>query len=238
MSLGKTNKSSYLLAAGIILTVLLADQILKVWIKTNMMIGQSFLMFGLDWAQIHFIENEGMAWGLKFIDLFHFFGVEDISKEKIVFWDKFGKLFLSLFRIVAVGALTYLVVKLIKGKANKGLLVCVCLILAGALGNILDSLYIGWMFEQSTRYSIAQFVGAGNGYAPPLFGKVVDMFYFPLYSDFLPTWVPFLGGEYFEFFRPVFNLADAAISTAVGMLLINQKKFYSSYNEIMQPKES
>ena len=120
MSLVKTNKSGYLLAIGIVLVVLLADQILKVWIKTNMMIGQSFLMFGLDWAQIHFIENEGMAWGLRFIDLFHFFGAEDLSQDKIVFWDKFGKLFLSVFRIVAVGALTYLVVRLIKGKAEKG----------------------------------------------------------------------------------------------------------------------
>jgi signal peptidase II len=192
----------------IVLTVLILDQVLKVWVKTNMSLGQEFDI--ASWFKIHFTENEGMAFGFSF-------GGDT------------GKLILSLFRVVAVCFITYYLAGLIKTGAKKGLIVAISLILAGALGNIVDSLVYGVLFSESILHGpVAEFMPEGGGYAPFLYGKVVDMFYFPLYSGFLPEWVPFWGGEYFEFFRPVFNIADASITSGVILIVLFQKSYFAS----------
>ena len=161
------------------------------------------------WARIHFIENPGMAFGIEI-------------------WGENGKLILSLFRIVAVGLLIYFIRTLLKSKASLGLLISFSLILAGAIGNILDSAFYGLIFSASYHGSIAQFLPEGGGYAGFLHGKVVDMFYFPMYDGFFPDWMPFVGGEDFLFFRPIFNVADVAISVGVISILLFQRSFFSA----------
>lgn len=161
------------------------------------------------WARIHFIENPGMAFGIEI-------------------WGDNGKLILSLFRIVAVALLIYFIRTLLKSKASLGLLISFSLILAGAIGNILDSAFYGLIFSASYHGSIAQFLPEGGGYAGFLHGKVVDMFYFPMYDGFFPDWMPFVGGEDFLFFRPIFNVADVAISVGVISILLFQRSFFSS----------
>ena len=161
------------------------------------------------WARIHFIENPGMAFGIEI-------------------WGDNGKLILSLFRIVAVGLLIYFIRTLLKSKASLGLLISFSLILAGAIGNILDSAFYGLVFSASYHGSIAQFLPEGGGYAGFLHGKVVDMFYFPMYDGFFPDWMPFVGGQDFLFFRPIFNVADVAISVGVISILLFQRSFFSS----------
>ena len=169
--------------------------------------GQEFGILGLSWARIHFVENEGMAFG-------------------ITLGGNAGKLALSLFRILAVVFLVYIIRSLIKAKESKGLLVCFGLILAGAIGNILDSAFYGMIFSESSYHgSVAEIFPEGGGYASFLFGKVVDMLYFPMINTYLPDWVPFWGGERFQFFNPVFNIADAAISTGVISLIIFHRNF-------------
>ncbi|UYQ93201.1 lipoprotein signal peptidase [Chitinophaga horti] len=189
----------------IVFLVLLVDQVLKFWIKTNMTLTQEYTIFA-DWFHIHFIENEGMAYGLQF-------------------GGGFGKMFLTLFRLVAVIVGFIYIKRLIRDGYHKGLIICGSLILAGAAGNLIDSLFYGMIFSESTAASVAQFMPEGGGYAGFLHGNVVDMLYFPLYKGFLPTWVPIWGGEYFIFFRPVFNIADAAISIGVITILLFQKRF-------------
>lgn len=188
----------------IIFLVLLADQALKFWIKTNMYLGQDFQV--TDWFYIHFTENPGMAFGLELGGV----------------W---GKLALSLFRIAAIGALIYWLNSLIKTRAAAVATTAVALILAGAIGNILDSAFYGLLFTDSLG-RVAEFMPADGGYAPFLQGKVVDMFYFPIYSGVLPNWIPIWGGDFFIFFRPIFNIADVSISTGVGLLLVFQKKVF------------
>ncbi len=163
------------------------------------------------WARIHFVENNGMAFGFEL-------------------WEPYGKLILSLFRIIAVGFLIYFIRKLIESKASMGLLISFSLILAGAIGNILDSAFYGLIFSASPYHSgpPAQLFPEGGGYETFLYGKVVDMFYFPLYDGFFPEWFPFWGGERFEFFKPVFNIADVSISTGVISILLFQRSFFSS----------
>jgi signal peptidase II len=174
----------------IIFLVLLADQALKTWIKTNMYVGQEFKIIG-DWFIIHFTENNGMAFGMEF-------------------GGEFGKLALSLFRIAAVAGIGYGLYYLIRHKYHRGLIMNVALIFAGALGNIIDSVIYGNIY----------------GYAPLFHGRVVDMFYFPLLEGIFPSWVPLWGGEDYIFFRPVFNIADAAISVGVIAILIFQKNYF------------
>ncbi len=175
-----------------------------------MYLDESIPVFG-DWFFIHFIENPGMAFGLEFG------GVA-------------GKLFLSIFRLVAIGFIAYYLRNLIRDKANRGLIFSVSLVLAGAAGNMIDSAFYGLIFSESPRFTpeLATMFPADGGYAGFLRGKVVDMFYFPIIDGTWPSWVPFLGGDRFQFFRPVFNVADSAISVGMGLILINQKRFFKS----------
>ncbi|MBB5620000.1 signal peptidase II [Pedobacter cryoconitis] len=174
----------------VIFLVLLVDQVLKTWIKTNMYVGQEFKIIG-NWFIIHFTENNGMAFGMEF-------------------GGEFGKLALSLFRIAAVAAIGYGLYYLVKHKYHRGLVLNVALIFAGALGNIIDSVAYGKIYGYSTLFH----------------GRVVDMFYFPILEGIFPKWVPVWGGEDYIFFRPVFNVADAAISVGVIAILIFQKKYF------------
>jgi signal peptidase II len=186
--------------------ILLADQILKFWIKTNMTLGQEFKIVG-NWFIIHFTENNGMAFGMEF-------GGEA------------GKLALTLFRIAAVCGIGYGVVYLIRKKYHRGLILNLSMIFAGAMGNIIDSTFYGMLFSESSYYMPARFLPHEGGYATLFHGKVVDMFYFPVLEGTFPQWIPFWGGEGFIFFRPVFNLADAAISVGVILILIFQKRYF------------
>ncbi|MEJ5052867.1 lipoprotein signal peptidase [Sphingobacterium sp. MYb382] len=199
----------------LIALVLLADQIVKFWIKLNMTIGQDFNILGNKFI-IHFIENNGMAYGMEF-------------------GGEFGKLFLTLFRIIAVAGIGYGLHYMVKNKYHRGFILNVALIFAGALGNIIDSTFYGVLFSESSFYEKASFLPAGGGYAPLFHGKVVDMLYFPLIEGNFPEWFPFWGGEHFLFFRPVFNIADTAISIGVFLILLFQRRYFKE--EIIE-KES
>jgi signal peptidase II len=191
----------------LIALILIVDQISKIWIKTTMMLGESFSVAG-DWFYISFVENNGMAFGFEFAGIY-------------------GKLFLSVFRIVAVCFLFYYLYKLAKKKTvHKAVIYSLALIFAGALGNIIDSAFYGIIFNDSFG-QVAQMFPPDGGYAPFLQGKVVDMFYFPLIESNFPSWFPIWGGEDFIFFSPVFNVADASISIGIGILLIFQKQFFN-----------
>lgn len=195
----------------LIAAILLADQALKIYIKTTMMLGESFSMGG-DWFYISFVENNGMAFGFEFAGVY-------------------GKYFLSIFRIIAVCFLMYYLIKLVKkGNVHKGVIYSLSLIFAGALGNIIDSVFYGVIFSDSFN-QVATLFPAEGGYAPLLQGRVVDMFYFPIIESRFPSWFPFWGGEDFTFFSPVFNIADAAISVGIGILLIYQKHFFKEISE-------
>jgi len=189
----------------LIAIILLVDQISKIWVKLNMTIGESFNIIG-DKFLIHFIENPGMAYGMEF-------------------GGEYGKLFLSVFRIIAVCGIGYGLHYMIKNKYNRGFILNVALIFAGALGNILDSAFYGLIFSESTYFEKATLFPA-EGYASFLHGYVVDMLYFPLIEGHFPTWFPIWGGEHFLFFRPVFNIADSAISVGVALILIFQKRYF------------
>ncbi len=194
---------------ALVFLVLLLDQSLKVWVKLNMNYGEDIRIFGLDRALIHFVENNGMAFGFSFGE-----GMQ-------------GKLLLSSLRIVAVGFLVYYINLLLRLRVSFGLLASFALILAGALGNIIDSAFYGMLFSSSPYHGgLATFLPEGGGYAPFLQGKVVDMFYFPLFRGNFPEWIPFLNGRSFIFFRPVFNIADVSITTGVINILLFQRKFF------------
>jgi len=200
-------KTGWIIAT--ILVVVILDQVLKVYIKLNYPIGGGFRMFGADWARIHFIENEGMAFGMKFGGVI-------------------GKYILSIFRIFMVGFLVYLLKSIIKEKGSFGLQMSFALIIAGAIGNIIDSAFYGLIFSESFYHTgnIAELLPAEGGYAKFLQGRVVDMFYFPMINSSYPDWLPFKGGDSFSFFRPVFNLADSAISLGVAMILLFHRSFF------------
>lgn len=189
----------------LVILVLLADQILKIWIKTTMYLGQEIPLLG-DRALIHFTENNGMAFGYEL-------------------GGEYGKIILSIFRILAVAGIIWYLRHLIAEKAPRGLVFSISLILAGAIGNIIDSAFYGMIFSDSFMRPAEVFPPEG-GYASFLHGRVVDMFYFPLIQGRYPEWLPFLGGQTFIFFRPVFNLADSAITTGVAITLIFYRKYF------------
>ena len=190
-----------------VLVVLFLDQLLKIYIKTHFSYGEEHNIIG-NWFKLHFIENEGMAFGMKF-------------------GEHWGKLFLTLFRLVAVAWGFYFIQNtLIKEKYSNGLIFCASLILAGALGNSLDSVFYGKIFTESS-FHVAKWTAWGQGYTDMFHGRVVDMLYFPVLKGTYPTWLPIWGGEDFEFFRPVFNLADAAISGGVISIFVFQGKMLS-----------
>lgn len=189
----------------LIAIILIIDQLSKIWVKLNMTIGESFNVIGNKFL-IHFIENPGMAYGMEF-------------------GGEYGKLFLSVFRIIAVCGIGYGLHYMIQHKYNRGFILNVALIFAGALGNILDSAFYGLIFSESTPFEKATLFPA-EGYATFLHGYVVDMLYFPLIEGTFPTWFPVWGGEHFLFFRPVFNIADSAISVGVALILIFQKRYF------------
>ncbi|MDD6101156.1 MAG: lipoprotein signal peptidase [bacterium] len=182
-------------AVCVIMLLLLLDQVLKIWIKTHLQLHESIEI--TPWFYLYFTENPGMAFGIEVI----------------------GKLFLSLFRIVAVGFIGYYLYKLVKANQSFGFIACISMILAGAVGNIIDSVFYGVVFDHSFG-QVATFLPAEGGYDTWLHGKVVDMFYFPLIQTHFPDWFPLWGGEEFIFFRPIFNLADSAICVGVFLLLL------------------
>ena len=189
------------LSALIVIAVLIIDQIIKIWVKTSMYWHESIKI--TDWFYIYFTENNGMAFGMEI----------------------FNKFFLTGFRIIAAIAITWLLIQYVKKNYKTGFLVCVSLILAGAIGNIIDCVFYGEIFSESTHSLIAQFVHIGEGYSDWFYGKVVDMFYVPLIETNWPEWMPFVGGEHFIFFSPIFNFADAAISCGIIALIL----FYGKY---------
>ena len=190
-------------AVSIILLVLLIDQISKIYIKTNFLYGEEVVVF--NWFRIHFIENNGMAWGAEF-------------------GGKAGKLFLTIFRLFAITGIGYWLFKSIKNNAPNLLIIAVSLIFAGALGNIIDSVFYGVIFNAPHNATATLF--ASQPYGKLFFGKVVDMLYFPIWSGNLPSWIPFYGGKPFTFFNAIFNVADTAISTGVGILIVFNKKVF------------
>lgn len=189
------------MAVAIVVAILLIDQIIKIEVKTNMTLGEAKRV--TDWFYIEFIENNGMAYGMKFIN----------------------KLVLSLFRLFAIGFIGYYLAKIIKKDvAPLGYIVLIAMVLAGAAGNLIDCLFYGLIFDASTPFTVSQFVPFGEGYSTFLHGKVVDMFYFPIIQTTWPEWVPYFGGSEHVFFSPVFNFADACISVGVVALLLFYRK--------------
>lgn len=187
----------------VVFLILLIDQLTKIWVKTHMSLQESIKI--TDWFQIYFVENNGMAFGIE----------------------AGGKLFLSLFRIVAVIFIIIYLTRLVKGSYKKGFIACVALILAGATGNIIDSVFYGAIFDASYPGHVASFVPFGEGYASVLHGKVVDMFYFPIVEGTYPDWIPLVGGQNFLFFRFIFNVADSAITVGVIALLVFYRKTFA-----------
>ena len=200
----------------IISAIIIVDQVLKIWIKTSHPTGEVTRVLGMDWFRLHFIENPGMAWGWKF-------------------GNETGKMILTLFRLGAVIFGTWYLGRIVKQQYKRGFIICAALIYAGALGNLIDSMFYGMFFDKGLRYDpaindyisysgIAAF--SSDGYSSFLHGSVVDMLYFPMLKGNFPSWFPFVGGDEFEFFSAIFNIADASISTGVITLLIFQKRFF------------
>jgi signal peptidase II len=198
------NKSILLITA-----ILIADQVLKVWVKTHMSIGDEIPLFG-DRGMLHFIENNGMAFGMEM-------------------GGRPGKFILSMFRIVAIFGIGWFLNSLITKKTNTGLVMAVSAIMAGAIGNIIDSAFYGMIFSESYSQPAILFP-PGGGYSSFLHGRVVDMFYFPIINTHWPSWLPLKGGESFVFFRPVFNIADSAITCGVISILVFQKKMFANFS--------
>ena len=201
------------LAAAIVLAVLVIDQAIKVWVKTHMMLHEQIEV--LSWFKIVFIENNGMAYGMEIG----------------------SKLVLSIFRIVAIGVLGWYIAQQVKKQARWGYIVCLAMVMAGAAGNIFDSMFYGLIFNASSEFYTSYFVPFGTGYAPFLMGKVVDMFYFPLIVTTWPDWVPYVGGNPYVFFSPIFNFADSSISVGVVLLLLFYRKEISEITITLRKKD-
>ncbi len=202
------NKSTIVLFT--ILLILIIDQAVKIWIKTHINYGDGFDILGLSWAKIHFVENEGMAFGMSFGGLT-------------------GKYILSIFRIVMTGFLLYILYNLIKQNETTGLIISFSMVIAGAVGNSIDGMFYGLIFSESHYHGgLATIFPPEGGYGSFLTGKVVDMLYFPIIDTVLPDWMPIWGGQRFEFFRPVFNIADSAITVGVASILLFHRRFFKS----------
>lgn len=195
-------KSKSLLATSIILLTLILDQVIKIIVKTNFYYGESVCV--TDWFYFTFVENMGMAFGMQVMP----------------------KVVQTMMRLVFSGFILWYIILLVKANFKNGYIICVSLIFAGAIGNVLDSIFYGVIFSESTYTDVATFVPVGEGYADWFYGKVVDMFYFPLLEFDWPSWMPFIGGKHFIFFSPVFNFADAAISGGTIALLIFYPKMF------------
>lgn len=203
MSSKPKNMSKKNLAISTIIIAIILDQIIKIYIKTNFVLGEEVVVF--DWFRIHFTENNGMAMGFEF-------------------GGKAGKLFLTLFRLVAVTGILFWLFQNIKRKVHNAVIIAIALIFSGAVGNIIDSVFYGAIFDDS-QHKVATFF-ADKPYGELFYGKVVDMFYFPLWQGVLPEWIPFIGGEFFTFFQYIFNPADAFISIGVALLFIFSKQAF------------
>lgn len=204
------------LAILVIVLVLLIDQTLKIWIKTNFRIGEEIRLMG-NWFILHFIENNGMAYGFELAG-------------------EYGKMALSLFRIVAVSAIGWYLFREIKKGIPTGLVISISFILAGAVGNIIDSAFYGLIFSDSYG-RVAEIFPEGGGYATFLHGAVVDMLYFPIIKTTWPSWSPINAGDSFVFFRPVFNVADSAITVGIGMILVFYRSFFNDSQKVVKPKD-
>jgi len=213
MTNGKKKISDGLLVVLLAIVLIAIDQIIKVEVKTNMCLGDSLRV--TNWFYISFVENNGMAYGMTFIN----------------------KLALSLFRIVAVGFIGYYIYKMVHLPHRTSYLVCLTMILAGASGNIFDSMLYGLIFTASTPFDVSTLVPLGEGYASFLYGRVVDMFYFPIIETTWPEWIPFVGGEEFVFFSPVFNFADACISVGVIVLLLFFRNDMETLSSVFSRKQ-
>jgi signal peptidase II len=216
--MNKTIKRKYWVCFSIIAVILLVDQAVKLWIKTHLAIGDEISLIG-DWCKIHFVENEGMAFGFSF-------------------GGTFGKLLLSLIRLAASVFIIILLNRLIKKNAGWVMLVSLSLIFVGAVGNLVDCCFYGICFSESIFEQVAVLFPEGGGYGKFLFGKVVDMFYFPLCEWTWPSWMPWLGGRHAEFFNAIFNVADAAICVGVTGLVIDQLFFAKSDDKVDEDSES
>ncbi|WP_179318902.1 lipoprotein signal peptidase [Winogradskyella helgolandensis] len=197
----------------VIFIILLIDQISKIYIKTHFELGEDVTVFS--WFHIAFVENDGMAWGTK------------LSDFTTLISDESAKLILTLFRIVAVTGIAFWLVDVTKKKKSKILIFAISIIFAGALGNILDSVFYGILFNDSVM-QVASFLPEEGGYAGVFYGNVVDMLHFPIWNGVLPEWLPFINGKQFSFFDPVFNIADMAISTGIGILIVFNKKAFEN----------
>lgn len=207
----------------LIAVIIIIDQALKIWIKTSHPTGEVVRVLGFDWFRLHFIENPGMAWGWKF-------------------GNETGKMILTLFRLAAVIFGTWYLGRIVKQQYSRGFIICAGLIYAGALGNLIDSMFYGMIFDKGLHFDVttgeyipylnevAKF--SSNGYSSFLHGSVVDMLYFPIVKSHFPSWLPFIGGDEFEFFSPIFNVADASISTGVITLLLFQKRFFKKHHPV------
>lgn len=198
------------MALCIIFGVLIIDQAVKIYIKTHMLLHDFHRV--TNWFYIYFTENNGMAFGMEI----------------------FGKLFLTVFRIAAVAVIGWMLCRFIRANLKTGFIACVAFIMAGAIGNIIDSVFYGVLFSESSYSQVASFLPSGGGYASLLYGKVVDMLYFPLIETDWPQWMPFVGGEHFIFFSPIFNIADASISCGIVAVLLFYSKYWTESFQVLK----